>query len=367
MIHHRRPSFRIAVAMAVGVGLLFGAAGLTRAQRAPEPAAGAIRHVHDPCLIKQGDAYYLFSTGHGIPIRKSKDLVRWELVGRVFKEDLPTWAREEIPGSVFPWAPDIAYLNGRYHLYYSVSSFGKNRSLIALATNKTLDPQSPDYAWKDEGKVFESHPGDDHNAIDSNVLLTKQSDRERLAFTFGSFWSGLKLIEMMPTTGKLPDSGAPVIRIASRPRPGAVEAPFLIERDGYHYLFVSFDFCCRGVRSTYNIRVGRSKKLEGPYLDREGKSLLEEGGTPVLATKGREIGPGHCAVLREPGRDLLVYHFYDGMANGIPTLQIRPLSWDADGWPTPGEPLVPLPDPGVKPDDAPARPDDGCAGCGSED
>lgn len=301
------------------------------------PGENAIRHVHDPCLIKEGDTYYLFSTGHGIPIRRSKDLDHWETAGRVFTEDLPKWAKEEIPGSVFPWAPDMAHLNGRYHLYYSVSSFGKNRSLIALVTSKTLDPKSPDYGWKDEGKVFESHPTDNFNAIDSNVL---QIDGKRLAFTVGSFWSGLKYVEADSNTGR-PVPGAPVRPIASRPSPGAIEAPFLIRRGDHYYLFVSFDFCCRGVRSTYNIRVGRSKSPEGPHVDRDGKPLLEGGGTPVLATQGRVIGPGHCAVLREGDRYLLAHHFYDGEAQGVPTLQIRPLTWDGDGWPRAEAPLDP--------------------------
>jgi arabinan endo-1,5-alpha-L-arabinosidase len=299
------------------------------------PVENAVRHVHDPCIIKEGEIYYVFSTGHGIPIRRSHDLIHWEFAGRVFAEDLPKWAREEIQGSVFPWAPDIAYFNGRYHLFYSVSTFGKNRSLIGLATNKTLDPKSPDYAWKDEGKVFESFPHDSYNAIDSHVLPI---DRNRLAFTFGSFWSGIYLVEADPRTGK-PRSGAAAQPIARRPGSTAVEAPFLVRRDGCYYLFLSFDLCCRGIRSTYNIRVGRAKRVEGPYLDRSGTPLMEGGGTLLLATEGRVIGPGHCAVLRERNRDLLVHHFYDGEADGIPTLQVRPLTWDRDGWPSAAPPL----------------------------
>jgi arabinan endo-1,5-alpha-L-arabinosidase len=289
----------------------------------------AIKHVHDPCFIFHDGFYYLFSTGHGIPIRRSKDRAQWEMVGRVFQEDLPAWAKQEIPGSVFPWAPDIAYFNGKYHLYYSVSTFGKNRSLIGLATNSTLDPKHPKYAWKDEGKAFESFPTNDYNAIDSNVLPVSGN---RLIFTFGSFWSGLKMVEADPKTGK-PRPGAPVRAIAQRPAPDALEAPFLIKHGAYFYLFVSFDLCCRGVRSTYNTRVGRAKAVEGPYLDREGVSLLAGGGSVLLNSEGRFIGPGHCAVLKK-GRDhFLAHHFYDADDNGIPTLRVLPLTWDAAGWP----------------------------------
>lgn len=316
---------------------LVGGAERQEPPKSPTPPAGdnAVRHVHDPCIIKDGAYYYVFSTGHGVPIRRSRDLSRWELAGRVFAEDVPPWAKQEVPGTVMPWAPDIARFNGRYYLYYSLSTFGKNRSAIGLATNKTLDPKSKDYAWKDEGKVFESSPDNNYNAIDSNVLPV---GRSRLAFTFGSFWSGLKLVDADAKTGK-PLPGAQVRPLAGRERPGAVEAPFLIRRGEYYYLFASYDLCCRGVRSTYNIRVGRAKEVEGPYQDRDGKPLTESGGTLVLGTEGSVIGPGHCAVLQDGRRHLLVHHFYDGEANGVPTLQVRPLAWNADGWPTAGPPL----------------------------
>ena len=301
--------------------------------------ADATRFVHDPCVIKQGDTYYIFSTGPGVPIRRSKDLIHWEMAGRVFSADVPKWAVDEIPGSTSLWAPDIAYLNGRYYLYYSVSTFGKNRSLIGLVTNKTLDQNSPDYAWKDEGKVVESFPQDSYNAIDSNLLILDGNlENKRLGLVFGSFWSGIQYVEADPQTGK-PRPGSAVRCIARRPGSTAEEAPFLIHRGDYYYLFVSFDFCCKGTASTYNIRIGRSKSVDGPYLDRDGKPMLEGGGTLLLGTTSTAIGPGHCAVLREPGRDLLVYHFYDAEANGIPTLQIRPLTWDKADWPQTEPPL----------------------------
>lgn len=295
----------------------------------------AVRPVHDPCIIRQGVYYYIFSTGRGIPMRRSKDLIHWEFLGTAFREDVPEWAKKEIPGSTSLWAPDIAYNHGRYYLYYSVSMFGKNRSLIGLATNKTLDPTSPDYAWKQEGKVVESFPGDDYNAIDSNVI---RLSRDESALSFGSFWSGIKLVKIDSRTGK-PKPGAPLIALSQRPSPNAQEAPFLVRRGKYFYLFVSFDSCCRGSDSTYNIRVGRAKSIEGPFLDRDGTPMLAGGGTPVLATQGRYVGPGHCAVLLEKGHDLLVNHFYDKDSNGVPTLQIRPLTWDESDWPEAGSPI----------------------------
>ncbi len=279
--------------------------------------------VHDPCIVKEGSTYYVFATGPGVPVQRSTDLVHWEAAGRVFEGEGPEWIKKEIPQSRGMWAPDICYYGGRYHLTYAVSTFGSNRSLIGAASNKTLDPAGKDFKWIDEGKVVESTRQDNYNAIDSNILPL---NGKRLALTFGSFWSGIKLVYLDAKTGK-PEKPGEVVPLAQRPSPDALEAPFLVRRGRYFYLFVSFDFCCRGVRSTYNIRVGRAEKVEGPYLDKESKPMLEGGGTPLLATEGNRIGPGHCAVLRDTGKDYLVYHYYDGTRNGFPTLQITPRTW----------------------------------------
>lgn len=295
---------------------------------------GAIRGVHDPCLIKEGDTYYLFSTGAGIPIRRSTDLWRWERAGRVFQAD-PDWFAREVPGSRGAWAPDIALFDGTYHLYYSVSTYGSNRSCIVLATNRTLDLARPDYRRVGHRPVLRSTRGDGYNAIDPNVFL----DGERRPWlAFGSHWGGIKLTRLDAGTGEPPDPDR-LVSLATRPRPGAVEAPFLVQRGGFHYLFASFDECCKGVDSTYNIVAGRSPDLAGPYLDREGRSMTDGGGTRFLSSSGRVRGPGDCAILRDGGRDWLVHHYYDAGNRGAPTLHIRLLLWDDDEFPVVGEPI----------------------------
>ena len=298
---------------------------------------GDIRHVHDPVIIKQGDTYYLFSTGKGIPVRQSKDLVHWKYTGEVFDE-IPAWARESVPGTRDFWAPDISFWNGKYHLYYSVSIFGKNTSCIGLATNKTLDSSDSEYRWVDEGKVIQSVPGrDDWNAIDPNLAFDEQSVPW---LAFGSFWSGIKLVRLDPQTGKRDPAHPELYPLARRFGTTAIEASFIIRKQDHYFLFVSFDQCCKGVNSTYKTFVGRADQITGPYFDRTGRPMLEGGGTLMLAGHGRWRGPGHNAVLTEGDTDWLVHHAYDAEAGGVSTLQIRPLRWADDGWPLPGQPLA---------------------------
>lgn len=226
------------------------------------------------------------------------------------------------------------YFNGLWHLYYSGSTFGKNRSVIGLATNKTLDQKSPDYAWIDKGLVIDSNASDNWNAIDP--ALTLDADGTPW-LAWGSFWSGIKLRKLDATTGK-PASDSTLLSIAGRPHTaatlfGAIEAPYIVRRADYYYLFASFDQCCQGLNSSYNIRVGRSARIDGPYVDRDGVALMSGGGTPILSGGRRYKGPGHNALFREKNIDYLVYHAYDTALAGKPVLRIEALGWDAQGWP----------------------------------
>jgi len=308
---------------------------------------GDVTHVHDPCIIKQDSTYYLFCTGKGISIRRSSNLYYWEYVGTVF-DSPPEWAVGEVPGfHGHIWAPDIFYHSGIYYLYYSISTFGSNRSCIGLATNKTLNPSDPDYHWIDHGKVIESvRNRDNWNAIDPNIIM---DEKENAWMDFGSFWSGIKLVKLSPDLLHIatdPQEWCPLARRFRSPGipdvkagVGAIEGPFIVQKKGFYYLFVSFDYCCRGVKSNYKIMVGRSKKVTGPYIDREGQSMLEGGGTLLLAGNKRWPGQGHNAVLLEEKGDWLIHHAYDAENNGVATLIIRPLLWDKEGWPVAGEPI----------------------------
>jgi arabinan endo-1,5-alpha-L-arabinosidase len=297
---------------------------------------GAVRKVHDPSIIKEGDTYYLFSTGtmsiDHIPIRCSKDLRKWVHCGDVFSAK-PEWALREVSGLKNLWAPDISYFNGKYHLYYAVSTFGSNHSAIGLATNRTLDRASPQYGWQDEGKIIHSRHSDDWNAIDPNIILDHDGQPW---LAFGSGWDGIKLRRIDVRTGRFSTDDKQLYSLAARlpgPEGRPVEGPFIIRRGAFYYLFVSFDRCCKGAKSTYKIMVGRSLNVTGPYTDREHTRMLYGGGTLLVASAGRWRGPGGNAVLQEEGGDKIIYHAYDAEEAGVPYLRIGSLVWDADGWP----------------------------------
>lgn len=302
---------------------------------------GLAKGVPDPTIIqsKQDGRYYIFSTGRGIPIHRSNDLVNWERIGRVFDTSVPEWARLEVPGSRNIWAPEISYFNGKYHLYYSVSTFGSQRSCVGLATNVNLHPASKDYKWIDQGKVVESAPGKTgFNAIDASPFIDKDGS---IYLAFGSFWDGINMIHIDPATGKMPTFESRLYSLARRPVHHAIEAAYIINRNGYYYLFVSFDACCDGVKSTYRVMVGRSKRVTGPYLDIEGKRMTEGGGSLVLASHENWRGPGHNSILQTPNGDFMVHHTYDAReTRGGRNLQIRPMLWTSQGWPVVAEPLT---------------------------
>lgn len=216
---------------------------------------------------------------------------------------------------------------GRQWLYYAaVSSWGATQEAIGVATSPTGLPGS----WSDHGKVFTSETTDAWNAIDPAVTRADG----KLWMTFGSYWTGIRMVELDPDTGKAVP-GAEVHHLATRPdAPYAVEGPYVVRHGRYYYLFASYDACCAGVNSTYKIRVGRSTSVTGPYTDSTGKPLLEGGGDLLLAGHGRYAGTGGESVFRDGGQDWLAYHYYDAEDDGAPKLGLNRLVWSKDGWPT---------------------------------
>ena len=330
------------------VPVLWLCASLSQAQPAHTFSLdGEVQGTHDPSIAKDKNTWYVFATGKApdggqFPVRCSTNLTHWQHCGHVF-DAIPDWIQQRSPGTKELWAPDISYVHGEYRLYYAYSLFGKNTSGIALAVNKTLDASDPSYKWIDKGLVFESKTSDNYNAIDPNYV---EDAKGHGWLVFGSFWDGIKMWRLDDKTGLLSPTDHHLYDMARRampagaepPPPGlppnweAIEAPFIVRHDGYFYLFTSWDLCCRGLKSTYKTMVGRSKAVTGPYVDADGKPLLEGGGTLLLDKNSRWLGPGgESLLMHQQGGDLIVFHAYDAKT-GRPSMQLSTIDWTG-GWP----------------------------------
>jgi arabinan endo-1,5-alpha-L-arabinosidase len=280
---------------------------------------------HDPStMIKDSGRYYVFRTDQGISINYTTDLRNWNNGGRIFPGNPPSWTTNAVPGFTgFFWAPDIVLLNGTYYLYYSVSGFGQQVSSIGLVTTTNITQGN----WTDQGEVIHSTTGDLYNCIDPSILVDTNGS---MWMTFGSFWNGIYLMQLDPSTGKRISPASTLTHLANN---SSIEASCLYQRGGYYYLFVNWGTCCSGVDSTYNIRVGRSTSITGPYLDRNGFNLTSGGGSLFLESTGRFIGPGHAGIMNDNATNWFTYHYYDGNDSGTAKLGLGRLQWGADNWP----------------------------------
>ncbi len=286
---------------------------------------------HDPSrMIKDGTNYFIYRTSQGIMGKRSSDLRNWTYSGQVFPGAPPPWTTNAVKGFTGNfWAPDIIFRNGQYYLYYAISTFGTSGSAIGLATSPSLVLPT----WTDQGMVIQSSPGaSQYNAIDPCPL---QDTDGTLWLVFGSYFGGIYITQLDPTSGK-PINAANYTRISYNGTGAAnssEEGSFLYQRGGYYYLFVNWGVCCEGISSTYNIRVGRSTTVTGPYVDRSGKSLSSGGGTVLLESTARFIGPGQTGIMDDNGTNWFTYHYYDGNNLGNATLGLTQLNWSDDDWP----------------------------------
>ena len=300
----RRRSARAALVLALVTG--GWAAGLD-----------GVVNIHDPSTIaKDGGRYYTYGTG-------GSSLV---------SDDGWTWRR----GTALPrrgLAPDVIRSNGRYLLYIAANIGAQPKAAINLLTNKTLDPSSPDYKWEEGGVVVSSDGVEDCNAIDPGLLLDPNDGR--LWLVYGSYFGYIRLVELDPKTGKrrFPNAAPANIAINS-------EAAIMIFHEGWYYLLVTHGSCCRGADSGYNIRMGRSRKVTGPFVDNMGVDMIQGGGKLFVGSAGREIGPGHFGLLDlgEGVQKVSLHYEADLERGGASVLDIRPLLWK-DGWPVAGEHL----------------------------
>jgi arabinan endo-1,5-alpha-L-arabinosidase len=325
-------------------------------------------------MIKQDSIYYVFHTGNGVPIKTSTNRINWSngSPSAVFSS-IPSW-HSRFRNTLDSWAPAIKYWDGKYWLYYSLSNFGSRRSAIGLRTNTTLRQNDPAYNWVDQGIVVctydnaTTHPECFHapttsvngtdttafNAIDPDIFIDSAGTPW---LSWGSFGTGLQLIPLNRAPGQ-PDSGVKPVTIAHRYVANSpsgsgyersIEAPVITRHGGWFYLWYSHDRCCNSAGSTYRVMVARSASLTGPYVDKAGNLAhppfraggattgawqIANGGT--LVSKGDSIGwaaTGHNDIFMERDTVVLVNHGYL-WSGGQTRLMIRPLYWDAQGWPT---------------------------------
>lgn len=301
--------------------------------------------VHDPTIIYSDleNEYYMYSTDTqidgvmslGVQIRKSNNLQDWIYIGT---------ALQGIPESVYPfttpgnlWAPEVIFINDEYRMYYSASIFGTNKSCINLAVSKT--PEGP---WIDRGLVISSNPDtDEQNAIDANVLFDKDGHQWMV---YGSFFSGIYIVELDPNTGLILNEGDIGKCIANRSSnvEGALEGPFIYYNESlnYYYLFVSYDF----LGSSYNIRVARSRNIDGPYVDYNGLSMFEDEENPhsigLKILGSYRISPevnwtsiGHNSILDINEKQYIVAHSRINHQQYPHYAYIREIVWLSSGWP----------------------------------
>ena len=309
--------------------------------------------VHDPVMAVEDSTYYIFATGMGIQQMTSKDRHTWTVKSDPLMSVIPQWTHDSVPGFTHHvWAPDVIRYRGRWWLAYSCSTFGRNGSAIGLLSTRSLASG----LWNDEGCIVCSREGRDNwNAIDPNFVI---DDEDQPWLVWGSFWDGIQLIRLdttmhvavsqRPTTiarrYNLTDpDGKKALSVNPNPPknptsdfagPNAIEAPFIFKHNGWYYLFVSWDYCCQGSKSNYRVAVGRSKTVEGPYLDPDGKDMRDGGGMLFIEGDKKEYeAAGHCAVYHIDGQDIFICHGYSVAHGGASTLIQRPISWTSDNWP----------------------------------
>jgi arabinan endo-1,5-alpha-L-arabinosidase len=260
--------------------------------------------------------------------------VTWNSCGEVFTR-IPAWVTKAVPGIEGLWAPDISYFNGLYHVYYCASILHTQISVIGLATNTTLDPQSPDYRWVDRGRVIASGKGDDFNALDPNILVDAD---ERVWLTYGSYWSGIKQAEIDSNSGMLLATDAVRYELARRPgvSDDAIEGASLVRHGSFYYLFLSVDHCCESsmAKNNYKQIVGRSLSPHGSFVDAKGAALMDGGGSILLEGTRAWVAPGGGTVYlnQEGGDGVIVFHALDMSRGADASLWIKGVSWK-DDWP----------------------------------
>ena len=278
------------------------------------------QNLPDPTIIKAADGYFYLYTTEGtrnVPIYKSANLTEWRFAGTAFT----AYTRPNFEPSGNIWAPDINYINGKYVLYYSMSVWGGTWTCgIGIAVSS--QPQGP---FIDNGKLFRSNEINVENSIDPFYI----EENGRKYLFWGSF-KGIYSVELADD-GLSVKPGAEKKQIAGT----AFEGIYIHKKGDYYYLFASIGSCCNGINSTYKLVAGRSASLMGPYVDKNGKNMMQNGYTLIIDKNERFVGNGHCSeiVQDKDGNDWIFYHGIDIENPTGRRLMLDQVLWDNDSWP----------------------------------
>ncbi len=274
--------------------------------------------IHDPSTVVRCEGkFHTYGTGGA----------------SLVSDDGWTWRRGVTPARS-GLAPDVIHLGDHYYMYIARNVGAQPRADVNMIWSKTLDPNSPDYKWEEGGVVASSDGVEDCNTIDPGVMLDPNDGK--LWLTYGSYFGYIRLVELDPKTGKRLRPDDQPVNIAIN-----CEASIMICHDGWYYLLATHGSCCRGADSGYNIRVGRAKKVTGPFLDHTGLDMIKGGGKLFVGSSSRHIGPGHFGLLDlgDGVQKFSCHYEADLDRGGASVVDIRPLLW-RDGWPVAGDNLM---------------------------
>jgi len=331
----RDTSSRVAQYLRPGLALtaLLVAVGVARAIT---PAMSGTLNSADPSpIVWDGTKYYQFTTGtQGLWYSTSPNITAWTAGGYVSPTGTngvyPSWIQTYVPSWTVGdfWAPDVVKIGSTYYMYYAVSSFGTSTSAIGLATATSLTSMN----WQDKGMVVSSNGA--ANAINAIDPALFQDTNGNLWLSYGSYFGGIAVVQIDPTTMKVKSGSTPTVIGGGNPVGADWEGSYITQSGGYYYLWANRGQCCEGVSSTYTIVVGRSTSVTGPYLNESGTALTASGanGTLMWGSVGNKLSPGGPGVLTQNGCNYFSYFYYDSNQGGNTFLDILELTYSG-GWP----------------------------------
>ncbi|MES2733822.1 MAG: glycoside hydrolase family 43 protein [Bacteroidota bacterium] len=295
----------------------------------------------DPSIIRVADgSFYAYATQGiraadsftNVQIAHSTDLVNWQLLAKDAMPEKPHWTRknQEI------WAPDVIRDGHTYYLYFASKHDSQNGMCLGVATSS-----SPEGPFVDAGAPLIC--GNTFECIDAQAFDDPATGKKLLYW--GSAHLPLQVQELADDRLHFKPGSQPVALLdtARGTYANLIEAPYVVKRDNYYYLFYSGDNCC-GDQAHYAVMVARAKSAIGPFETLAKANGHQDRDTTLLKQSGAWLAPGHNAIIRDDsGQDWIVYHAVnpadskwtnaDGSFKEVRKLLIDKITYQ-HGWPT---------------------------------